>query len=344
MVKNTSNLGVFVLASIVIFAITLNGCASRDSRFILVQSKVVAITRNDSLAAEVTRTPRYSNMVSQIHSVALSAPSSCANQSASSATGSAANTGDVVKTRCGVEMAEIERALVRQGFTVYSWNMVNNAVSANSHEDAPALAKRLGAKVLFHVNSLERVIMTPGREAQIEHNFQNSNASGESLSPLKLDEQQINKIKAIIGTDELKRLPSSKRLGAMLDINAVDSATGQTIWFYRWSKHEDSSKKNLAKYLLQCWDYWGPWCRIEEGQIPEPKNESQSSIRRRVEDIIGRKHSTGEATVSTDSHPASEEETTFSTDPRPASEQDVIYFELLRDVTADFVKRFSSGQ
>jgi hypothetical protein len=343
MVKHTSNLGVFALASIVIFATILNGCASRTSRFILVQSRVASTTRNDNFA-EVTKTPRYSNIVSQIHSVALSAPSSCANQSASSATGSASNTGDVVKTRCGVEMAEIERALVRQGFTVYSWNMVNNAIIANSHESATAVAKRLGAQVLFQVNSLERVIMIPGRDAQIDHNFQNSNASGESLGPLKLDEQKISKINAIIGTDELKRLPSATRLGAMLDINAVDSATGQTIWFYRWSKHEDSSKKILAKYLLQCWDYWAPWCMIEEGQISEPKNESQSRVRRLFEDTIGRKGSTEVATFSTDSHPASEQEATFSTNPRPASEQDVIYFELLRDVTADFVKRFSSGQ
>lgn len=326
MLKRTANLGVFVLASIVIVAITLSGCATvqevtnRKSRFILVQSRVVSTPRNESLAAEVTKTPRYSNMFSRINSVALSAPSSCANQSAASATGSAANTGDIVKTLCGVEMAEMERALVREGFTVYSWNMINSAIIANRQEGAAAVAKRLGAQVLFQVNSLERVIMTPGRDDRIEHYFQNSNESGESLSSLKLDKQQISKINDIIATDELKRLPSAKRLGAMLDINAVDSATGQTIWFYRWSKHEDSSKNVFAKYLLQCWDYWGPWCRIEQGQIPEPESPKKGSEKR------------------------STEVATFSTDPRPASEQDVIYFELLRDVTVDFVKRFSSGQ
>lgn len=324
MVKRTSNLGVFVLASIVIVAITLSGCATvqevtnRKSKFILVQSKVVSTTR-DSLEAEVTKTPRYSKIVSQINSVALSAPSSCADKSAADTTGSATNTGDIVKTRCGVEMAEIERALVRQGFTVYSWKMINHAIIPGMNEDVTKVAKKLGAQVLFQVNSLERVIMTPGHDALIEHNFQNSNASGESLSPLKLDEQQIGKIKAIIGADELIRLPSAKRLGAMLDINAIDSATGQTIWFYRWSKHEDSSKNVFAKYLLQCWDYWGPWCRIEKGQIPEPEIPQKGS----------EKHST--------------EVAKFSTAPRPASEQDVTYFELLRDVTVDFVKRFSSG-
>lgn len=326
MVTRTSNICVYLLTAISIFIFILSGCAAiqeqagRKSRFILVQSRVVSTTRNDSVVAEITKTPRYSNMVSKINSVALSAPSSCANQSAASVTGSASNTGDVVKTLCGVEMAEIERALVRQGFTVYSWNMIHSAIIANRHEGAAAVAKRLGAQVLFQVNSLERVIMTPGRDARIEHNFQNSNESGESLSLLKLDEQQINKINAIIVADELKRLPSAKKLGAMLDINAVDTATGQTIWFYRWSKHEDSSKNVFAKYLLQCWDYWGPWCMIEKGQIPEPAVPKKGSEKR------------------------STEVATYSTDPRPASEQDVIYFELLRDVTNDFVKRFSSGQ
>lgn len=326
MMKRRSNLGYFVLAAVLFFAFTLLGCAAvntvttgRSSKYILVQSRVDSTTRNEGVTADVTKTPRYSNMVSQINSVALSAPSSCADKTAAAATGSAENTGDVVKTRCGVEMAEIERALVRQGFTVYSWKMINNAFIANP-EDVTKVAKKLGAQVLFQVNSLERAIMTPGRDARIEHNFQNSNVAGESLSPLKLDEQQINKINAVIVADELKRLPSAKRLGAMLDINAVDTATGQTIWFYRWSKHEDTSRNVLAKYLLQCWDYWGPWCRIEQGNIPEPEIPKKGSEKR------------------------SEEVATISTDPRPASERDAIYFELLRDVTVDFVKRFSSGQ
>jgi hypothetical protein len=275
----------------------------------------------------VTTTLRYSKTISQIKSVPLSAPSSCANEPASSATGSAKSAGDIVKTRCGVEMSEIERALVRQGFTVYSWNVVNNAVIANGHEDAATVAKRLGAQVLFQVNSLERVIMTPGSDARTERSFSISNDSGTSLSPLELDQQQINKINEIIGADELKRLPSATSLGAMLDINAIDTETGQTIWFYRWSKHEDSSKNVFARFLLQCWDSWGPWCRIET-PVQDSSPEEQ----------------TGKDSKQNTTERRSKEVETVSTDARPASVQDAIYFGLLRDVTADFVKRFSSGQ
>jgi hypothetical protein len=226
-------------------------------------------------------------------------------------------------TRCGVEMAEIERALVRQGFTVYSWNMVNNMTIANKTESALAVAKQLGAQVLFQVNSLERVNVIPGSDARIEHSFLASNASGESLNPLALNEIQINKIKAVIGKDEVKQLKSAKRLGAMLDINAVDSETGQTLWFYRWSKHEDISKSVFANSLLQCWEYYEPWC-----------------LRENIGGVQGQDSASKQSTP----EKRSEEVETFSTDSRPANIRDAIYFGLLRDVTTDFVKRFSSGQ
>lgn len=324
MVKHISNFGVCAFAAILTLAFAPSGCSIiTPPKFILVDSKVVETTRSDSVEAEVIKTPRYSQMVSQIKSVALSAPSSCANQSAASATGSAANTGDVVKTLCGVEMAEIERALVRQGFTVYSWNMVSSAINANITKNAAAVAKALGAQVLFQVNSLERVTVNPGRDSRIERSFLKSNAFGESLSPLELDDSQINKIKAVTTGDEAKRFRSIVRLGAMLDINAVDSETGQTIWFYRGSKQEDSSRNVFASFLLQCWDSWGPWCLKAE---PQRHNNPQQTPEKPSAEV------------------RSTEVETVSIDPRPASKQDTTYSALLRDVTADFVNRFKSGQ
>jgi hypothetical protein len=277
---------------------------------------VFETTRNNS-EAEVTITPRYSKIASQVKSVALSAPSSCADKPASSATGAALSRGEVVKTNCGVEMAEIERELVRQGYTVYSWDMLNKSLNANKSENAHVIVKKLGAQVLFQVNSLERILMTPGRDARIEHNFFASNASGDTLEKLELTEEQRNKINELLKDDDRNRLSSTKKLGAMIDINAVDSETGQTIWFYRWSRHEDISKNAFASYLLQCWDNWGPWCMIQN----EPGNDNQQ-----IED---EKSSTDIKDMSTVS--------------RPASELDAIYFGLLREVTADFGKRFSSG-
>lgn len=311
MVKRTVKLCVIVLAVILIFAFTLSGCASRRSEFILVQSRVVETTRIDSEVAEVTKTPLYSKMAAQIKSVAISAPSSCANQPASSVTGSAVSKGAIVMTLCGVEMAEIERALIRQGLTVYSWSLINN-----SNKPAAETAKQLGAQILFQVNSLERVNVSPGFNTRIERSFFGSNAFGEKLNSLTLDESRINEIKAVTGKDEIRQLPSANRLGAMLDINAVDIETGQTLWYYRWRKHEDASRYVFANVLVQCWDNWG--CLPEAKQDPDGKQIAHENRSTEVE--------------------------TISTSARPASEQDVIYFGLLQDVTADFVKRFSSGQ
>jgi hypothetical protein len=316
---NPRFLGVVI---IILLAFTLSGCAvvRAPPIYVRVDSSVVDSTKEGGKAAEVTITTLYSKMASQIKSVAISAPSSCANETASTNSGQAVNTGSIVKTNCGVEMAEIERALIRQGFTVYSWKLVADAINANSANNTRVspdrVAKQLGAQVLFQVNSLERVIITPGRDARIERSFYGSNSLGEKLGPIELGEQRIKEIKAVTGVLEVKQLPSAQSLGAMLDINAIDSETGQSIWFYRWSKHEDTSKNIFASSLVQCWDNWG--CRQELAENPTLK-QNTTAVR-------------------------SSEVETISTVARPANEQNATYFSLLQDVTTDFVKRFSSGK
>lgn len=314
MADDISKHDLFVFAVILIIAL-ISGCAGRE-QVILVQSSVTDITRNENVA-EVTATPRYSKMVSQIKSVALKAPTSCADESAAKATGKAEGRGDIVKTLCGVEMAEIERALVRQGFIVYSWNLVNNTIGKHNKEaTAIEAAKWLGAQVLFQVNSLERVTLNPGRDTRLERSFFKSNSYGDALSPLELDENQIKKIKALIGEDEIKQLAYTKKLGAMLDISAVDSETGQTIWFYRWTNQKDTSKHIFAKSLVHC-NLRG--CHNADIEYKDEDNQDKSKKRNEeIEDL--------------------------SISARPASEQDAIYFNLLKDVTIDFVKHFSSGR
>jgi len=303
----------FVLAAVFTFVFTLSGC-TRTSKYVYVESSLIDTTKNET-QAEVTMTPHYSKIFPRIKSVALNAPSSCANQSTSTATGQAEGKGSIVKTYCGVEMAEIEKALVRQGFTVYSWNMMQNALKIN--QTPIEVAKSLGAQVLFQVNSLERVKVKPGRDTRIEHNFFGSNDKGEKLNSLELEQYWITEVNKLIETEEHKQLSSAKKLGAMLDISAVDAETGQTIWFYRWFNNEDTSKSLFATYFLQCWSNWG--CRNE-------REQGQASTRATLPEK------------------RSAEVETFQDSARPASEEDATYFTLLRNVTADFGKRFSSGK
>ncbi|MFA4918089.1 MAG: hypothetical protein WC581_02420 [Thermodesulfovibrionales bacterium] len=308
--KFISKNGFCLFAAISMIALTQSGCTGN---FVLVQSNAIETTKSGNLA-EVTVTPRYSKMVSQIKSVALNAPSSCANKSASEVTGAAEGKGDVVKTLCGVEMAEIERALVRQGYTVYSWNMLNNLIGTNM--TAIEGAKKLGAQVLFQVNSLERVKLSPGRDVRLEHGFFESTKYGDRLGAVGFDENRISNLKDVIGANEIKQLSFAKRLGAMLDISAIDTETHQTIWFYRWNNQEDTSKNAIARYLVEC-----NWRGCNPKDIESHDDEKVKSSEKRSSGVEN-----------------------LSIDARPASEQDAIYFGLLRDVTADFVKRFSLGQ
>jgi hypothetical protein len=308
MIKQESKRDVFMYAAILSIAFTLSGCTGK---YVLVQSHAIETTKIGD-TAEVTITPRYSKMVSKIKSVALNAPSSCANKSASEATGSVEGRGDVVKTLCGVEMAEIERALVRQGYIVYSWNMLNNLIGTNM--TAIEGAKKLGAQVLFQVNSLERIKVTPARDVHIERSFFESNEYGDRLKPTVINENIISKYKDDIEKNEYNHLSSSKKLGAMLDISAIDTETHQTIWFYRWNNQEDGSKNVIASFLCEC-----NWKGCTSRDIENNDND-EKVISKRDEDVKN-----------------------VSINARPASEQDTIYFSLLRNVTADFVKRFSIG-
>jgi predicted ribosome quality control (RQC) complex YloA/Tae2 family protein len=327
MIKQMFKHELIAFAAFLLIVFTLSGCAGKGKGIteqrILVQSSVYETTRNENVA-EVTITPRYSKMASQIKSVALNAPSSCANQSGAAATGTAVGRGDIIKTRCGVEMAEIERALVRQGFTVYSWNMLNSIIGLNM--TAIEGAKKLGAQVLFQVNSLERVNLNPGRDTRIVRSFFDSNDDAASLSPLEQDENQIKEIKKAIEKDEKKLLSSKTKLGAMLDVSAVDSETGQSIWFYRWLNQKDTATYVFANFLLHCKPgncHKGKELNWVDQDSKAPNQDNQKSNSREKR---------------------SSEEENKSIDARPSSEDEAEYFNLLKDVTADFVKRFSSGK
>lgn len=301
----------FLIAAVIVIYALISGC-TKPPKYILVDSSLVDTTLSDRKEAEVTITPRYSEKISDVKSVAISAPSSCTNQNTSTATGSAVNKGSVVVTDCGVQLAEIERALVRHGYTVYSWKLINNISNPNSPDK---VARQLGAQVLFQVNSLERINVTPSRDARVVRNFFLSNEYGEKLEHLELNERDIENINSAIGKIELKRLPSATSLGAMLDISAIDSETGQTIWFYRWNKQEDNSKNLFSTSLLVCRSWGCEQKRPEDKEPQQTPNEARSS-----------------------------EVETLSTTARPANEQDVVYFRLLQDVTADFIKTFSAGR
>lgn len=282
--------------------------------FVLVESEL-RIETSQSLDPEVTDTPRYRSELGSVKTVAIQAPSECASQTAANATGQAAATGTVVKTHCGVEMGEIERELTKQGFIVQSWSTLASMVQEQRLTPTQAAAK-LGAQVLFQVNSLERVQGEPARGARWERRFYSSDDIATKGEPLELPESEQRMLRGMVSQREDGAL-TGLRLGAMLDVNAILVSSGQTIWFYRWQKLDtgdlSTSLKALATRLPP-----EPWRKVQPRQLPSvaaDSYEARSWIER------GEEHSGG----------------------GPANAQDATYFQLMREVVRDFVTRFTGN-
>ena len=293
----------------IVFA-SLAGC-TRPSQYIVVQSRLDK--KNDFNAEEVTASPLYSKMIPKVKSVALIAPTTCAAEPASQATGAAQNKKTLISTACGVEMGELERALVQRGYIVYTWNRMNNAIAANRNITTSEIAKLLGAQVLFQVNSLERVSLALGTDIKYEYSYFESNKFGDILKPIILSEIRANELKP-----EIENLDSNERLnGVMIDINAVDTETGQSIWFFRNKDFSYNLNDIFSKYLIRCWDGWG--CRAEtilQQNGPHYILPAKGSVNAEIAD-----ESLGVSSFERDQ-----------------------LFKSLRVVTTNFTKRFASGR
>lgn len=275
------------------------------------ESRLVEASRQTD--ADITVTPEYFEARPGIKRVALRAPDSCANQTLASSTGAATAQATVMATACGVEMAELERALTRAGFSVFSWKSIANMVSANSSVTPVSAAKQLGAQVLFQVNSLERAQATSGQDARWERNYFKSNPAGTGTIPLALSEEDRAELKRYV-EDEERAVLSRVRPAAALDVNAVMVDTGQSIWFYQNKRvlpiTGDTTFRVLAVRHKKQW--------IE------------------LQPLTPRQPRTSRATVG--------EVEAVSVGDRASSEQDATYTTLLRELVADFVTQFTQGK
>jgi hypothetical protein len=304
--------------SAVIFAFVVSGCATRvNPGYFMAKSVAVESTVGNSVEAETTKSARYNTLLPKVKSVALKAPSYCEDKTASKATGEAAGQSTVVQTTCGVEMAELERTLVKSGYNVYSWNMFNNRVKESGTDaDAAIAAKKLGAQVLFVVNSLERVKVIPKSTARFENEFFSSDEYGNQIAPAQITEDRINLLKKLTNNNREVLFRRTRLQGAMLDVNAVDAETGQTIWFYRGRLNEPNSRDNSATTLFWC--YSDQNCYVTEPYRPSENEKKNMS--------------------------SGKEEATVEKDHVAADVSQRVYFDLLRQITGDFAKRFSTGQ
>lgn len=265
-------------------------------------------------APEIIQTPAYSQHAGRATTVAVRAPDSCSNATTNEATGRAAAGGAIIQTSCGVEMAEIERALTRAGYNVISWNIL--AREMRSDRPAAEVAGALGAQVLFQINSLENSQLRLGQDARWERTYFTTDPQGRTSRPLRLSEED----RALIRQRYLAPIEANneRALAVTLDASAVWVPTGQTIWYYRWTRaREPGALAGGYQVVLACMNYMLSQC---ETRRPTPLREP------------------GGTTL------ASGESVGVSASERPEDRARAIYAELFREVVNDFVTSFARAR
>ena len=218
--------------------------------YYLVRSEYV-VSQQISTAPEIIDTASYKEVLPTVTTIAVRAPDSCANETTAIHSGEAAGRGLLLKTDCGVEMSELERALAKAGYHVISWDIIRNRVIHDEHMTPVQAAKELGAQVLFQVNSLERSASNVRQDARWERRFYRSSKKGEQGSPSPVDAKLKDTFESFIIPQEQRALPD-KRLSATINATAVLVDTGQAIWFYEWTHKEALSDRYETDVLLAC--------------------------------------------------------------------------------------------
>jgi hypothetical protein len=279
----------------------------------VVDTKLVQGTHQD--AAEVTPTRAYRAAVTGAPKVALLAPDGCGDQSASEQRGAVAAVGTLVRIHCGIEMALVERELTLAGFEVYSWRAVDDMVKHEPDMTPSKAAHRLGADLIFEINSLERSVGTVNQDARWERRFFESSESAMRGGPAMVSSDRAQMFEQLAKSTE-KDLLAVHHPAVTIDVTVVSVATGQPIWFYHWSKLEDVSSATNASLAIACGEA-RCWLTAPAANKPSAPRSNQL----RAGDIEA-----------------------ISVEGGPANRDATIYFGLARTVVKDLVARFASAK
>lgn len=292
--------GVVLLAAVGL----LGGCASTP--YYLVESKLVQSTRYGG-PPDVTETPAFQEIQAKVKTLGLRPPDVCADQGLSGTGGATSLKLGVLRTRCGVEMAELERALARASYSVVSWNAIQNRAAREAIPPLDA-AESLGVDVLLQVNALERVTLELGRDLRWERRFYHASDSGVAGEPASVERSRADHFEELIREKE-EGLKARQRVGATINVSAVQVGSGASIWFYEWTRFDDESLGPRAEVLVRCDELA---CAV----VPEAEPEEESGL------VSGTMDS-------------------FSVAGDPADEAQAIFHDLVRALVTDLAERFA---
>jgi len=235
----------------IIACASLTACAGGPSYEFMQVNANFSATAQPQEPPEITATEGYRQFAGQAQAVALRAPDNCANSTANQVSGSASSQGAVLGTDCGVRMAEIERALTRAGYRVISWSVLQREL-ARPGASAIEVANNLGAQVLFQVNSLESGRKTLGKDARWDRQYRKSDKTGKDKGPWELDEPSRVQIRGNMALSDREKKENEKfrPVQVTLDASAVWAPTGQSLWYYRWTRAADPVDTGTSFSLL----------------------------------------------------------------------------------------------
>lgn len=213
-------------ASAVALCLTFSGCSS----YYVVSTQLVP-NQKASAASEIVESSAASSVKGKINKIAIKAPDTCVSQSAGSASG-ATGVSTVVATRCGVEMAALERSLARAGYEVISWKLMDEGLARGATTLAK-LAESLGADGLIQVNSLEKSKSKIPSDSLFDTKYYESDSKSvrsayTNLTPKIsqfVDSQFLSPLQKVISNKTL--------LSVSLDATLLYVPTQQAVWFYK---------------------------------------------------------------------------------------------------------------
>lgn len=284
---------------------TFVGCGTPTPYF-LIESRLVENLR-DLDPPDVTETPAFVASRGEMATLGLQPPDLCADRGLSASDGMGQLEIGVLRTRCGVEMAELERAIVRAGYQVVSWGAI--AQRATKLE-IPILesAGGLGIDVLLQVNALERIQIRPAQDRRFERRYFRATRNGERAAPASVRRDLASDFERLIESRETS-IEIGKRVGATINVSAVWVESGATIWFYEWTQIDRVADEQRIEILVDCRD---ESCR--EIQIPRPVSSAGS--------VTG---SISGVSIAGD----------------PSDEYQAIFHDLVRSLVTDLAERFA---
>lgn len=192
---------------------------------------------------EVQETASYAANGPAVHTIALKFPDDCLTEGAARATGTATTSREIMGTRCGVWLAELERALTEQHYKVISWSALRQQQETHNISTYDA-ARELGADVVFGVNSMETHPILRGSQSTAITRYFTSDARGNRLAKVAPEERDRPGLKRF-AAEHAGALGVNDVVGfaATLDVTAVLASSGESIWFFR---HAVSQPRDVA--------------------------------------------------------------------------------------------------